>query len=251
MRSLLASTAIVSSFFSSAHPSRGQGRRRPKKENAALRAEIQALKARLEAIEAQIGTTESRIGTTEASASAANDAAQQAQQLAQAAQKTADAAKNAKPAVAIGWKGSPQFTQDDKAFKVKGRIQADASYVSAPGALQDRGLGFSSEMRRIRLGGEGSLGAGFGYKLELELSDNSVDLVDTFVTYRKGSWLVQLGNQNPAWSLDELTGDTSGSVMERAAFTDAFNFERRAGRTGPVCQGADHRPGWRVHRLHR
>ncbi|GGY99364.1 OprO/OprP family phosphate-selective porin [Novosphingobium colocasiae] len=228
MRSLLASTAIVSSFFVSA-PVAWAGATPAEKENAALRAEIQALKARLEAIEARIGTTESRIGTTEASASAANDAAQQAQQLAQAAQKTADAAKNAKPAVAIGWKGSPQFTQDDKAFKVKGRIQADASYVSAPGALQDRGLGFSSEMRRIRLGGEGSLGAGFGYKLELELSDNSVDLVDTFVTYRKGSWLVQLGNQNPAWSLDELTGDTSGSVMERAAFTDAFNFERRLG----------------------
>lgn len=138
MRSLLTSTAIISSFFASA-PTAWAGATPAETENAALRAEIQALKARLEAIEARIGTTESRIGTTEASASAANDTAQQAQQIAQAAQKTAEAAKNAKPAVAIGWKGSPQFTQDDKAFKVKGRIQADASYVSAPGSLQDRG----------------------------------------------------------------------------------------------------------------
>jgi phosphate-selective porin OprO/OprP len=86
-----------------------------------------------------------------------------------------------------------------------------------------------NEMRRIRLGGEGKLGSGFGYKLELELSDNAVDLVDTFVTWEKGPWQIAIGNQNQFQSLDELIGDTTGSVMERAAFTDAFDFERRLG----------------------
>jgi phosphate-selective porin OprO/OprP len=133
------------------------------------------------------------------------------------------------PTTAIGWKGSPQFTSDDRSFKVKGRIQADVGHVSTPRGIADRGLGFSNEVRRIRLGGEGKLGSGFGYKLELELSDNAVDLVDTFVTYEKGAWQVAIGNQNQFQSLDELTGDTTGSLMERAAFTDAFNFERRMG----------------------
>lgn len=185
-------------------------------ESEALREEVRALRARLAAIEAKLGgdaPAGSPPGATTASGTAAPAA------------KPA----SAPPATVIGWKGSPQFTSDDRSFKVKGRIQADMGYVSTPRGIADRGLGFSNEVRRIRLGGEGKLGSGFGYKLELELSDNSVDLVDTFVTYEKGPWQVAIGNQNQFQSLDELTGDTTGSLMERAAFTDAFNFERRMG----------------------
>ena len=140
-----------------------------------------------------------------------------------------NAAATAAPGTRIEWKGSPQFAEDDRSFKVKGRIQADAAYVSVPDGTGDRGLGFSNEVRRIRLGGGGKLGGGIGYKLELEFSDNNVDLVDTFITYENKAWLLAVGNQNQFQSLDELTGDTSGSFMERAAFTDAFNFERRLG----------------------
>ena len=172
-------------------------------EASALREEVRSLRARLAAIEAKLG------GDTPVATPAA-------------------AAKPSSPVV-IGWKGSPQFTSDDRAFKMKGRIQADASYISSPRGIADRGFGFSNEMRRIRLGGEGKLGSGFGYKLELELSDNKVDLVDTFVTFEKNDWQIAIGNQNQFQALDELIGDTGGSMMERAAFTDAFNFERRLG----------------------
>lgn len=171
----------------------------------ALREEVRGLRARLAAIEAKLS------GAPSADAAAPAPA------------------KAAQPTTTIGWKGSPQFTSEDRSFKVKGRIQADIGHVSTPKGLNDRGFGFSTEMRRIRLGGEGKLGSGFGYKLELELSDNAVDLVDTFVTWEKGPWQVAIGNQNQFQSLDELIGDTTGSVMERAAFTDAFNFERRLG----------------------
>lgn len=148
-------------------------------------------------------------------------------------------AKPETSATQISWKGSPQLTASGgRSFKAKGRIQADIGDVSAPKALADRGLGYASEMRRIRLGGEGGLGAGIGYKLELELSDNAVDLVDTFVTWKTGPWLLAIGNQNQFQSLDELTGDTSGSFMERAAFTDAFNFERRLGLSAQYEKGA-------------
>lgn len=183
-----------------------------------LRGEVAALKARIEMLERRLG---------------------EAPPAAVASAGTAPANPPAQPSPKIEWKGSPRFADKDRAFKVKGRIQADANFVSAPKALGDKGLGFSSEFRRIRLGGEGKLGAGFGYKLEAELSDNAVDLVDTFVTYERGPWLLTFGNQNPLQSLDELTGDTSGSFMERAAFTDAFGFERRLGisaqyRRGPL-----------------
>jgi phosphate-selective porin OprO/OprP len=191
-------------------------------EAEALRAEVRELRSRLEALESRLAAT--------APASLANPAAEPTNPAMLAAAPSPATTPAPAPApTAIAWKGSPQFTQGSQAFKVKGRMQADAAYVSAPKALGDKGLGFASEARRIRLGAEGSLSKYFSYKLDVELSDNAVELVDTFVTYRNGPWQVQLGNQNAFWSLDELTGDTSGSVMERAAFTDAFNFERRLG----------------------
>lgn len=176
-------------------------------EAAALRAEIATLRAQLQRMEQRLDASAPVVAPMPAPAPPAKTSATE-----------------------IGWKGSPQFTASGgRSFKAKGRIQADFGQVEAPKALADRGLGSAAEMRRIRLGGEGGLGAGFGYKLELELSDNAVDLVDTFVTYKAGAWLLALGNQNQFQSLDELTGDTSGSFMERAAFTDAFGFERRLG----------------------
>lgn len=181
---------------------------------AALRAEIAGLRAQLQRMESRL------------------DAATGVQRTAPPPVAVVAPQAPAKPAntTEIGWKGSPLLTASGgRSFKAKGRIQADIGHVDAPSGLADRGLGTASEMRRIRLGGEGGLGASVGYKLELELSDNAIDLVDTFVSYKAGPWLLALGNQNQFQSLDELTGDTSGSFMERAAFTDAFGFERRLG----------------------
>jgi phosphate-selective porin OprO/OprP len=195
-------------------------------EAAAMRAEIRELRERLKRLEQALGVASPPPAAPAAPVSAAIAA-------------TAPSAAASAPAAStrIDWKGSPRISEDDKAFKVKGRIQADANYVSAPAGLNDEGLGFSSEMRRIRLGGEGNLGSGFGYKLEVELSDNAVDLVDAYARYRNGPWQITLGNHNQFQSLDELTGDTSGSFMERAAFTDAFGFERRLGLSAQYSRG--------------
>lgn len=197
---------------------RAEARPLSDEEAQALREEIARLRARVDDLEKRVGD-------------AAPSPAAPTPQAAAPAPAPASGAR-------IEWKGSPRTVEGDRAFKVKGRIQADANYVSAPDGLSDRGLGFSNEFRRIRLGGEGELGSGFGYKLELELSDNSVDLVDTFLTYRSGPWLLAIGNHNQFQSLDELISDTAGSVMERAAFTDAFNFERRLGLSAQFKRGA-------------
>jgi len=192
-------------------------------EAKALRDELASLKQRLETLEKRLGASE-----VAASDPPAAPAPAPTPRL---------AATPAPTETRIEWKGSPQFLSGDRRFKVKGRLQVDAGYVSPPPRSTDRGYGFSSEFRRIRLGGEGDLGGGVGYKLELELSDNSVDLVDSFVTYETGPLTLSLGNQNQFQSLDELIGDTSGSFMERAAFTDAFNFERRLGLAASYRKG--------------
>jgi phosphate-selective porin OprO/OprP len=226
MRLLPAATGIAALLVSCSAPALAQSVSDAEAEQ--MRAEIRALRERLEVLETRLGTPP--LTQTDAAVSTPPVAAGSAPAGTAAPAQTTEA-------TAIEWKGSPRFVQGDRQFKVKGRIQADANQIAAPGGLADRGLGFSSEMRRIRLGGEGSLGSGFAYKLEVELSDNNVDLVDTFMTYRGGDWQVMLGNHNAFQSLDELTGDTSGSVMERAAFTDAFNFERRLGISAQYARG--------------
>ena len=190
--------------------------------------EAQELRAQIAALKAQVQQLESRLD------SAVPAAAQQAQAAPTPAGQTPAQMAQAAPAptdsdTTVGWKGSPVFSKGGASFKVKGRIQYDAGLLRAPGSVMDRATGYSNELRRLRLGGEGQLGGGFGYKLEVELSDNKVDAVDTYISYERGKWLVTLGNQNQFQSLDELVGDTTGSVMERAAFTDAFGFERRLG----------------------
>jgi phosphate-selective porin OprO/OprP len=196
-------------------------------EAAAMRAQIAALKAQVDQLEARLN------GAGAAPPAAAPAASAAASPVAVAAA----AAPKAEQASSIGWKGGPVFTRGDASFHVKGRIQYDAGVLMTPAGVDDRAKGYSNELRRLRLGGEGKIGGGFGYKLELELSDNSVELVDTFITYEKGPWLVTLGNHNSFQSLDELISDTGGAVMERAAFTDAFGFERRLGLSAQYRSG--------------
>ncbi len=203
---------------------------------AELRDEIARLKAQVDRLEARLGaaTVAEPIATATTPAVPAFPTAP--------VTSTSSAVPVPSPAASvpetkIGWKGSPQFSSADARFKVKGRIQYDAGVLMAPAAVSDRAKGYSNELRRLRLGAEGMLGGGFGYKLETELSDNAIDLVDTFITYESGKWLLMLGNQNSFQSLDELVGDTTGSVMERAAFTDAFAFERRLGLSAQYRSG--------------
>lgn len=199
----------------------------------ALRAQIAALKAQVDRLEARLDSA-AMAPAPVTPAVAASSTAPAATVPVQAA--AASPGKSAAETV-IGWKGGPVFSKGAASFHVKGRIQYDAGLLMVPDSITDRAQGYSNELRRLRLGGEGQLGGGFGYKLELELSDNSVDLVDTYITYEKDKWLVTLGNQNAFQSLDELISDTGGAVMERAAFTDAFGFERRLGLSAQYRSG--------------
>lgn len=198
----------------------------------ALRAQIAALKAQVDRLEARLDSAPAQIAPPQIATAPAPVAATPP---AAAAVQTAQA-KTSGDSV-INWKGGPVFSKGAASFHVKGRIQYDAGLLMAPGGVNDRAKGYSNELRRLRLGGEGQLGGGVGYKLEVELSDNAVDLVDSFITYEKGKWLVTLGNHNAFQSLDELISDTGGAVMERAAFTDAFGFERRLGLSAQYRSG--------------
>jgi phosphate-selective porin OprO and OprP len=145
-----------------------------------------------------------------------------------------------KGATEIKWKGAPEMEgAGGWTFKPRGRLQYDVANVSAPSAIVDNSLGFSNELRRARIGVEGNMPGGFGYKFEVDFGNSNVEFTDAFLTYKDKDLLITAGQHNNFQSLEELSSSNDTSFIERAAFTDAFGFERRAGlsaqyKTGPV-----------------
>lgn len=123
-------------------------------------------------------------------------------------------------------------------FRPFGRLQYDVGFVESPPGVSDRGLGFGSEVRRARLGAEGIIPGGFGYKIEVDFANEDVEIADAFLSYRASkAFGLTLGQHNNFQSMEELTSSRFLSFLERAAFTDAFNFERRIGLSATYAAG--------------
>jgi phosphate-selective porin OprO and OprP len=149
------------------------------------------------------------------------------------------------------WKGAPQWDDKDAGFtfKPKGTLQFDGGYVSTPGpnrtgtvgGLNYNNLGWNSRARRIILGAEGSLPGGFGYNVEFQLAQGQVDYEDVVLTYQQPGKPVKItiGNHYPLSSLETMTSSKFTSFLERAAFTDAFNYNRRLGISAAWLDPAD------------
>ncbi|MBA3668170.1 MAG: hypothetical protein H0W65_10685 [Sphingomonas sp.] len=132
------------------------------------------------------------------------------------------------------WKGAP-LLEDKEAgwsFKPRGRIQYDAGYVSNPdNSIVTRNLGFNTRARRIRLGAEGTIPGGFGYKFEMDYANGAVGFGDVILTYAPKNIPLSfaIGNQETNNGLEQITSSRFTSFVERAAFDDAFINTRRIG----------------------
>src|SRR5690606_28624806 len=94
-------------------------------------------------------------------------------------------------------------------------------------------LGTGTEFRRIYLGVEGTLPGNFGYRVEADMANSSVELTDVYLTYEASKNLtLTLGHQKTFSGLEDQTSDLFTTMMERAAFNSAFGFERRVGVSG-------------------
>jgi phosphate-selective porin OprO and OprP len=136
------------------------------------------------------------------------------------------------------WKGAPLYEDKDDgwSFKPRGRIQYDAGWVWNPddepnGALLTRNLGWSARARRVRLGAEGTIPGGFGYKCEMDFANSTVGFGDCLLNYApKGKvYNVAIGNQETNNSFEQITSSRFTSFIERSAFNDAFVNTRRLG----------------------
>ncbi len=204
-KSLLIATALVSA------PSTAYAQSTPN-EVEALRAEVQLLKDQLAAISAKVD---------------ASDAAQKA--------KAAADAKKPAPAqsqVETKWKGAPEtIGEGGWSFKPRGRIHYDVGSVSAPGALQNRNLGFASRIRRVRLGMEGTMPGDLGYKVDVDFANANISFGDVWLTYtpKNAPVVVRIGNFETLNSMEQISSSNNVTFMERNAFNDAFINARRLG----------------------
>ena len=157
----------------------------------------------------------------------------------EALQEALEGVKSAQAKATPSWKGGPLFEDKEAgwSFKPRGRLMYDVGWVSEPDGIANPGLGFANEVRRARIGVEGTVPGGFGYKFELDFADG-VEFADAFLNYKTGPWELSVGQHNNFQSLDELTSSLHSSFIERAAFTDAFGFERRVGVSAQYAKGA-------------
>lgn len=140
----------------------------------------------------------------------------------------AEAALPADPAV--------EDDADDWSLDVFGRLMLDAGTIDAPiGAGIDDGFG--NEVRRARIGVEGTVPRAIGYKVELDVATGEVVIFDALINREFGGVEITLGQHNTFQGLEELTSSLHVSFIERAAFTDAFNFERRVGASATAEEG--------------
>jgi phosphate-selective porin OprO/OprP len=153
---------------------------------------------------------------------------------------TAPAASPAATESTIAWKGAPEVTATGGwSFKPRGRLQIDSALIDVPAGIPGTSLGIGTEFRRAFIGAEGTLPGGFGYRVEADIANSAVDLTDVFLTYKATPELtLTLGQHKPFTGLEELTSDLFTSMLERAAFTSAFGFERRVGLSGTYTKGA-------------
>lgn len=132
------------------------------------------------------------------------------------------------------WKGAPQWNDTDEgwSFKVRGRLMIDTAYTSKPNNyVANRNLGFNSRVRRFRIGVEGGIPGGFGYKAEADFANAAVGFGDVVMSYAPAGkiWGWTFGNQESLDGMEQITSSRWSSFIERNQANDAFGNTRRIG----------------------
>lgn len=120
------------------------------------------------------------------------------------------------------------FAQD-ATIKVGGRVMLDytiADLDTPDSTIRD------SEVRRARLFASGTYGSSVKYKFEFNHSTGGgIELTDGYVQFvpKDSKFKVKVGHFKTHNSLEEETSSRFISTIERGAFTDAFELNRRVG----------------------
>jgi phosphate-selective porin OprO and OprP len=140
------------------------------------------------------------------------------------------------------WKGAPLIEDKEEgwSFKVRGRLMLDAAYAGEPpNYVANRNLGFNARIRRARIGVEGVIPGGFGYKAEVDYANSAVGFGDVILTYAPANkpFSLTLGNHESLDGMEQQTSSRWSSFIERAQINDAFGNTRRLGLSAGIKSG--------------
>ncbi|MGF1639551.1 MAG: OprO/OprP family phosphate-selective porin [Rhodospirillales bacterium] len=184
----------------------------------------------------QIDVLTRKVEVLEQKTTATEAGVEAAKEQAAEAQKTAEAADTG-----VEFKLGPAPTIRSKdgrfEFKVRGRLLTDFNLVRSGDDPRNVGGSristTSTEFRSARLGAEGTAWKDVKFTFEADFADNAVDITDAFIAYVgepiKPAKYIRIGQYKTPNSLEEQTSGRFTTFMERAAFTDAFDFDRRIG----------------------
>jgi len=137
------------------------------------------------------------------------------------------AAKN----VQFGWAPTMADPSGNFTFKPRGVIEADA------GLFNEREGGYlysdGTQLRRIRLGFEGTAFKWFSYRAEVDFAGNAVNITDAYLQYTKiPKTVLTIGQHKAPFGLESNNSDNYNTFLERGMLTNAFGnagAERRIG----------------------
>lgn len=129
----------------------------------------------------------------------------------------------------VKWGPAPSFKSPDGRFEMnmRGRVLADSAWISdGDGNMNVK----ATEFRAARIGIKGKAWKDIKYSFEIDFAGDEVSLKDAYIQWSGPLGVaLTIGQQKMPNSLDEQTSGRHTSLMERASFTDAFDFSRRMG----------------------
>lgn len=144
------------------------------------------------------------------------------------------------PTLATSWSGgSPRSTEEDRIFKVNGRVMYDVYNISTDDLAAVNQNYTRSFVRRAFLGVEGQFTSNWKYNIKFQFapgadatsaaagaSDSEVGFDDAFIQYVAGDWEFTIGQNNQVSPLEDRTSSLNIPFNERSGYINAFGFTK-------------------------
>ncbi len=138
------------------------------------------------------------------------------------------------PTVVTSWSGAPRTTEEDRQFKINGRLQYDIYSVSSefPGTANDQSY-TRSAVRRAFIGVEGRFTTNWRYNIKFDLAPsqsdtsnqgNEVRLDDAYLEYASDDWSFFIGQNNQVSPMEDRDSSNYIPFNERSAIISAAGF---------------------------
>ena len=149
------------------------------------------------------------------------------------------------PTVTTTWSGAPRTREEDREFKINGRIQYDLFNIQVDdGNPATNDVDYQgSFVRRAFIGVEGRFTQNWRYNVKFDLApgdsgSNEVRFDDAYLEYAQDDWSLIVGQNNAVSHMEDRTSSNYTPFNERSMIDQAFGFGKIFG-VGVVTNGGN------------